>query len=113
MMKEKCSNLGACSKVYMTLPHTVARAIHSFEEAHVEKTAPGRPDNIYYRIIVDSGTRKWKVACLGFSTLYCPKQLQLRIKPSAVLFTSEIMNTARIKNITKQKDEKCTKRSQS
>ena len=43
----------------MTLSLAFGKTIHSFQGASVGKTAPGRPDNAFERILGDLGTRQF------------------------------------------------------
>ena len=56
----RCSNNCACAKLYMPLSLAFGKTIHSFQGASVGKTAPGRPDNAFERIVGDLGTRQFE-----------------------------------------------------
>ena len=51
---------GASAKLYMPLSLAFGKTIHSFQGASVGKTAPGRPDNDFKRIVGDPGTRQFE-----------------------------------------------------
>ena len=65
-MLGRCSNNGACAKVYIPLSLAFGKTIHSFQGASVGKTAPGRPDNAIERIVKDPGTRHFESINPGF-----------------------------------------------
>ena len=56
----KCSNNGACAKLYMPFSLAFGKTIHSFQGASVDKTAPGRPDNAFKRTLKDPGARQFE-----------------------------------------------------
>ena len=56
-MLGRCSNNGACEKLYMPLSLVFGKTIHSFQEASVGNTAPEIPDSTFERTVRDIGSR--------------------------------------------------------
>lgn len=101
----------------MPLSLAFGKTIHSFQGASVGKTAPGRPDNAFERIVGDPGTRQFESINPGlFYTLLSRATTfgeEKKPETSAIFFKGTNMNIERVKDITKCKNGKLYKKSKS
>ena len=99
----------------MPLSLAFGKTIHSFQGASVGKTAPGRPDNAFERIVRDPETRQFESINPGlFYTLLSRATIfgeEKKPETSAIFFKGTNMNIERVKDITKCKNGKLYKKS--
>ena len=104
MMERRCKINGACSRLYMPLAVSFGKNIHRSQGANVGKTQPGRPDNAYYRLAGDPGTRNFEANNPGlfYTLLSRATTLGEEGKPetSAIFFKGVNMIPQRIDKIT-------------